>query len=168
MSCWSCRNGFDDAGGRQMGSADVGVSLLYSLSPPLSQGFARGSSAHWQSTPLTNESETRLYGRWAGEPRWPIWITWSGPVGLPGCRATARRAIRRGRPADWRILPPCARAQRRVPRLLLLQQGGPGPASAMVVQLADERGLGLWRALGSIYAGWSRAESGARAPKAWR
>jgi predicted ATPase len=33
--------------------------------------------------------------------------------------------------------------------------------SAMVVRLADEHGLGLWRALGSIYAGWSRAESGA-------
>src|SRR4029453_5085971 len=30
--------------------------------------------------------------------------------------------------------------------------------SAMVVRLADEHGLGLWRALGSIYAGWTRAD----------
>jgi predicted ATPase len=33
--------------------------------------------------------------------------------------------------------------------------------SAMVVRLADEHGLSLWRALGSIYTGWSRADSGA-------
>ncbi len=33
--------------------------------------------------------------------------------------------------------------------------------SAMVVRLADEQGLGLWQALGSIYAGWSRGENGA-------
>jgi predicted ATPase len=32
--------------------------------------------------------------------------------------------------------------------------------SAMVLRLADEHGLGLWRALGTIYAGWSRAENG--------
>jgi predicted ATPase len=29
--------------------------------------------------------------------------------------------------------------------------------AAMVVQLADEHGLGLWRALGRVYTGWSRA-----------
>jgi predicted ATPase len=33
--------------------------------------------------------------------------------------------------------------------------------SAMVERLADEHGLNLWRALGSIYTGWSRAENGA-------
>jgi len=32
--------------------------------------------------------------------------------------------------------------------------------SAMVLRLADEHGLGLWRALGNVYAGWSRAENG--------
>jgi adenylate cyclase len=31
--------------------------------------------------------------------------------------------------------------------------------SAMVVRLADEHGLSLWRALGRIYTGWSRAKS---------
>jgi predicted ATPase len=31
----------------------------------------------------------------------------------------------------------------------------------MVVRLADEHGLSLWRALGIIYTGWSRAENGA-------
>ena len=33
--------------------------------------------------------------------------------------------------------------------------------AALVARLADEQGLGLWQALGSIYVGWSRAESGA-------
>src|SRR5262249_10022226 len=33
--------------------------------------------------------------------------------------------------------------------------------SAMVVHLADEHGLGLWRALGSVYTGWSLAQHGA-------
>jgi predicted ATPase len=32
--------------------------------------------------------------------------------------------------------------------------------SAMVVKLANEQGLGLWQALGNIYSGWSRGESG--------
>jgi predicted ATPase len=33
--------------------------------------------------------------------------------------------------------------------------------SAMVVRLAEEHGLSLWRGLGIIYTGWSRAENGA-------
>jgi predicted ATPase/class 3 adenylate cyclase len=33
--------------------------------------------------------------------------------------------------------------------------------AAMVVRLADEQGLALWQALGSIYTGWSLGESGA-------
>jgi len=33
--------------------------------------------------------------------------------------------------------------------------------SAVVVRLADEHGLNLRRALGSVYSGWSRAENGA-------
>jgi predicted ATPase len=37
--------------------------------------------------------------------------------------------------------------------------------ATMVVRLADEQGLALWQALGSIYSGWSRGESGA-APEA--
>ena len=40
---------------------------------------------------------------------------------------------------------------------LLRDRKALGPHSAVVVQLADEHGLGLWQALGRIYAGWSRA-----------
>lgn len=44
---------------------------------------------------------------------------------------------------------------------LLLDGNALARHSAMVVRLADEHGLSLWRALGSIYTGWSRAESAA-------
>src|SRR4029453_13220565 len=50
-------------------------------------------------------------------------------IGLSGCRATARRAIRRGSAQAGAPYLLVLRAQHRVPRLLsAARQGGPGPA----------------------------------------
>ena len=148
-----------DAGGRQMGHVSVAVSQLHlgSLTDARSQ-FERalaidGASAHeW----------THLYGQ---SGRVTALAYMSLDVLLLGFLDSARRLAEQSVEEARKLAHPTSLcfAHSIVCRTsyLLRDREALARHSAMVVRLADEHGLGLWRALGRIYAGWSRVDAGA-------
>ena len=149
----------DDAGGRQMGHAGIGVSLLHlgSTAEARTQ-FERALAIDAAS----DRDATHLYGQ-SGRVTTLAYMS-LGLVPL-GYLATARRLAEQSVEEARLLAHPTSLcfAHSIVCRVYYLLRDKEALAhhSAMVVRLADEHGLGLWRALGSIYAGWSRGDSGA-------
>ena len=148
-----------DAGGRQMGYASVGVSLLHlgSLAEARTQfeialAIDAASEREW----------THLYGQ---SGRVTALAYMSLDLLLLGFLDAAQRMAEQSVEEAERLAHPTSLcfAHSIVCRVYYLLRDADALArhSAMVVRLADEHGLGLWRALGSIYAGWSVAGNGA-------
>ncbi len=149
----------DDAGGRQMGHASVGVSLLHLGS------FAEARAQFERALAIDAASErewTHLYGQSGRVTALAYMSLGLLPLGfLDAAQRLAEQSVEEAR----KLAHPTSLcfAHSIVCRVyyLLRDKDALARHSAMVVRLADEHGLGLWRALGSIYAGWSRAEEGA-------
>jgi len=149
----------DDSGGRQMGHASVGVSLLHLAS------FAEARTQFERALAIDAASErewTHLYGQSGRVTALAYMSLGLLPLGL---LAAARRIAEQSVKEARRLAHPTSLcfAHSIVCRVyyLLRDRNALARHSVMVVRLADEHGLGLWRALGSIYAGWSRGEGGA-------
>jgi predicted ATPase len=150
-----------DAGGRQMGYASVGVSLLHLGS------FAEARTQFEIALAIDAASErewTHLYGQ---SGRVTALAYMSLDLLLLGFLDAAQRLAEQSVEEAQRLAHPTSLcfAHSIVCRVYYLLRDTDALAqhSAMVVRLADEHGLGLWRALGSIYTGWSRAGNGATA-----
>ena len=148
-----------DAGGRQMGYASVGVSLLHLGS------FAEARTQFEIALAIDAASErewTHLYGQ---SGRVTALAYMSLDLLLLGFLDAAQRLAEQSVEEAERLAHPTSLcfAHSIVCRVYYLLRDADALArhSAMVVRLADEHGLGLWRALGSIYSGWSRAGNGA-------
>ena len=149
----------DDAGGRQMGHASVGVSLLHLAS------FAEARTQFERALAIDAASErewTHRYGQSGRVTALAYMSLGLLPLGfLDAAQRLAEQSVEEAR----KLAHPTSLcfAHSIVCRVyyLLRDKDALARHSAMVVRLADEHGLGLWRALGSIYAGWSRAEEGA-------
>ena len=148
-----------DAGGRQMGYASVGVSLLHLGS------FAEARTQFEIALAIDTASErewTHLYGQ---SGRVTALAYMSLDLLLLGFLDAAQRLAEQSVEEAERLAHPTSLcfAHSIVCRVYYLLRDADALArhSAMVVRLADEHGLGLWRALGSIYSGWSLAGNGA-------
>jgi predicted ATPase len=149
----------DDAGGRQMGHASVGVSLLHLAS------FAEARTQFERALAIGAASErewTHRYGQSGRVTALAYMSLGLLPLGfLDAAQRLAEQSVEEAR----KLAHPTSLcfAHSIVCRVyyLLRDKDALARHSAMVVRLADEHGLGLWRALGSIYAGWNRAEAGA-------
>ena len=149
----------DDAGGRQMGHASIGASLLHLGS----FGKARVQFDRALAIGTVHQRE------------WAFRYGQSGPVTadsylsldllLLGFPDQAGRHAEHSIAEARALLHPTSLcfAHSIASRFYYLRGDNKRLAehSAMVVALADEHGLGLWQALGRIYVGWSRDESGA-------
>ena len=149
----------DDAGGRQMGHASVGVCLLHLGS------LAEARTQFERALAIDDASErewTDLYGQ---SGRVTALAYMSLDLLLLGYLKSAQQLAEQSVEEARKLAHPTSLcfAHSIVCRVYYLLRDRVALArhSAMVVRLADEHGLGLWRALGSIYAGWSRAENGA-------
>jgi len=148
-----------DAGGRQMGHVSVGATQLHlgSLVDARTQ-FERALAIEGAS----EREWTHLYGQ---SGRVTTLAYMSLDVLLLGFLDTARRLAEQSVEEARKLAHPTSLcfAHSIVCRTsyLLRDREALARHSAMVVRLADEHGLGLWRALGRIYAGWSRADAGA-------
>jgi class 3 adenylate cyclase/predicted ATPase len=148
-----------DAGGRQMGHASIAVSQLHL------GGLAEARNHFERALTIDGAAErewTHLYGQ---SGRVTVLAYMSLDVLLLGLLDTARRLAEQSVEEARRLSHPTSLcfAHSIVCRTYYLLRDREALArhSAMVVRLADEHGLGLWRALGRIYAGWSRADAGA-------
>jgi class 3 adenylate cyclase/predicted ATPase len=148
----------DDAGGRQMGHASVGASLLHLAS------FAEARKQFELALAIDPAGErewTHLYGQ---SGRVTALSYMSLDILLLGFPCAARRFAEQSVEEARRLAHPTSVcfAHSIASRVYYLLRDREALArnSAMVLRLADEHGLGLWRALGTIYAGWSRAENG--------
>jgi class 3 adenylate cyclase/predicted ATPase len=145
----------DDQGGRQIGHASVGASLLH-------LGCLAEARAEFElalaTDPAMEREWTYLYGQ-SGRVTALAYMSLNLLLmGFPGeaRRLTANsveEARRLGHPTSLCFAHSIAS---RV-HYLLRDQKALACHSAAVVQLAEEHGLGLWQALARIYAGWSRA-----------
>ena len=150
----------EDAGGRQMGHASVGASLLH-----------LGSFAEARV-----QFDRALAIGTVHQREWAFRYGQSGPVvahsylsldllllGFPDqARRHAEHAIAEAKSLSHP--PSLCFAHSIVSRHYYLRGDSKRLAehSAMVASLADEHGLGLWQALARIYVAWSRGQSGAR------
>jgi predicted ATPase/class 3 adenylate cyclase len=148
----------DDAGGRQMGHASVGVSLLHlgSLTEARTQfKFALAIDA------ASEREWTHLYGQ---SGRVTALAYMSLDLLLLGFPNAAQRLAEQSVEQAQRLSHPTSLcfAHSIVSRVyyLLRDMDALATHAARVMRLADEHGLSLWRAPGSIYAGWSRAKNG--------
>jgi len=148
----------DDAGGRQMGHASVGACLLHLAS------FAEARVQFELALaidPAAERERSHLYGQ---SGRVTALSYMSLDILLLGFPAAARRLAEQSVAEADRLVHPTSLcfAHSIASRVYYLLRDRVALArhSAMVLRLADEHGLGLWRALGTVYAGWSRAENG--------
>jgi predicted ATPase len=149
----------DDAGGRQMGHASVGASLLHLAS------FAKARQQFELALAIDAASDgesVHLFGQ-SGRVTALAYI--SLDLLLLGFLNAAQQVAEQSVEEARRLAHPTSLcfAHSVVCRVhyLLRDMDALAQHSAMVARLADEHGLNLWRALGSIYTGWSRAENGA-------
>jgi len=148
----------DDAGGRRMGHASVGTCLLHLAS------FAEARAQLELALAVDSAGErewTHLYGQ---SGRVTALSYMSLDILLLGFPMAARRLAEQSVEEAHRLAHPTSLcfAHSIASRVYYLLRDMVALArhSTMVLRLADEHGLGLWRALGTVYAGWSRAENG--------
>jgi predicted ATPase len=147
----------DNAGGRQMGHASIGASLVH---------LARFAEARRQfelglAIDATSQPEwTHLYGQ---SGRLAALAYMSLDLLLLGSLDAAQRLAEQSVEEAQKLAHPTSLCFTHsiVCRVyyLLGDMDASARHSAMVVRLADEHGLSLWRALGRIYTGWSRVKS---------
>jgi predicted ATPase/class 3 adenylate cyclase len=149
----------DDLGGRQMGHASVGASLLHLAS------FAKARAQFELALAIDAAREhewAHLYGQ---SGRVTALAYMSLDLLVLGFPDTARRLAEQAVDEAARLAHPTSLcfAHSIASRVyyLLRDRKALAQHSAMVVRLSEEHGLSLWRALGSIYTGWSQAENGA-------
>jgi class 3 adenylate cyclase/predicted ATPase len=149
----------DNTGGRQMGHASIGASLLHLAS------FAEARTQFELGLAIDAACErewTHLYGQ---SGRLTALTYMSLDLLLLGSLNAAQRLAQQSVEEAQKLAHPTSLCFTHsiVCRVyyLLGDRDALARHSAMVVRLADEHGLSLWRALGGIYAGWSRAENGA-------
>jgi class 3 adenylate cyclase/predicted ATPase len=149
----------EDSGGRQMGHASVGASLLHLGS----FGEALVQFEHALAIGTVNQREWAFrYGQ-SGSVVAHSYL--SLDLLLLGFPEQAGRHAEQSI-AEAKVLshpPSLCFAHSIASRFYYLRGDKKRLAehSVMVACLADEHGLGLWQALGGIYVGWSRGESGA-------
>lgn len=149
----------DDAGGRQMGHASVGASLLHLASFAEARAQFKLALA---TDPALEREWVHLYGQ---SGRVTALAYMSLDLLLLGFPDAARRRVEQSVEEAHRLAHPTSAcfAHSIASRVyyLLRDRNALAQHSATVVRLADEHGLSLWQALGRIYAGWSQAENGA-------
>jgi predicted ATPase/class 3 adenylate cyclase len=148
-----------DAGGRQMGHAGMGASLLH---------LARFDEARAQfelalaTDPAFEREWVHLYGL---SGRMTALAYMGLGLAVQGRLAAARRLAEQSVDEALSLAHPTSLcfAHSIASRIyyLLRDSKALGRHAPMVVRLADEHGLNLWQGLGRIYAGWSHAESDA-------
>jgi tetratricopeptide (TPR) repeat protein len=148
-----------DAGGRQMGHAGMGASLLH---------LARFDEARVQfeaalaTDPASEREWLYLYGL---SGRMTALAYMGLGLALQGRLAAARQLAEQSVAEALSLAHPTSLcfAHSIASRIyyLLRDSEALGRHAPMVVRLADEHGLGLWQGLGRIYAGWSLAENDA-------
>jgi class 3 adenylate cyclase/predicted ATPase len=148
-----------DAGGRQMGHASVGASLLH-------LGFFAEARAQFERVLTANGGRQREWAFRFGLSGRVVALSYlSQDLLLLGFPDEAQRLAEQSVEEAQRLShpPSLCFAHSIASRICYLRGDGKGLAehSALVVRFADEQELRLWQALGSIYAGWSRGESGA-------
>jgi predicted ATPase/class 3 adenylate cyclase len=148
-----------DAGGRQMGHASVGASLFHLAS------FAAARPQFEAALAIDAAPErerTHLYGQ---SGRVTALVYMSLDLLVLGLLDSAQRLAEQAVEEACTLGHPTSLcfAHSILCRLsyLLGDKNALAQHTAMVVRLADEHGLGLWRALGRIYLGWSCADGGA-------
>jgi class 3 adenylate cyclase/predicted ATPase len=149
----------EDAGGRQMGHASIGASLLHlgsfgeaRVQFDLALAIGTGHQREWafrygQSGPVIAHSYLSLDLLLLG---FPDRAGWHAEQSIAEAKALSH--------------PPSLCFSHSIASRFYYLRGDNkrlAEHSAMVACLADEHGLGLWQALGRIYVGWSRGESGA-------
>jgi class 3 adenylate cyclase/predicted ATPase len=149
----------DDAGGRQMGHASVGASLLHLAS------CAKAREQFELALAIDAASERESAHLFGQSGRVTALAYMSLDLALLGFLNAAQQVADESVEEARRLAHPTSLcfAHSVVCRVhfLLRDTAALAQHSAMVARLADEHGLNLWRALGSIYTGWSRAENGA-------
>jgi len=148
-----------DAAGRQIGHASAGASLLHLGS------FAAARAQFEQALPVDGATQREWAFRFGQSGRVVALSYQSLDLLLLGFAEQARQLAAQSVEEAERLShpPSLCFAHSIASRVHYLRGDDRGLAehSAMVVKLANEQGLGLWQALGSIYLGWSRGESGA-------
>ncbi len=146
-----------DAGGRQMGHAGMGASLLH---------LARFDEARAQfelalaTDPASEHEWLHLYGL---SGRMTALAYMGFGLALQGQPAAARGLAEQSVAEALSLAHPTSLcfAHSIASRIyyLLRDSKALGRHAPVVVRLADEHGLGLWQGLGRIYAGWSHADN---------
>lgn len=147
----------NDPGGRQIGNASVGASLLHLASFTAARTKFDAALA---TDPAVEREWAYLYGQ-SGR------VTALAFMGLDqlllGFPDAARRLSEKSVEEARRLAHPTSQcfAHSIASRVYYLLRDSKALAyhSAMVTQLADQHGLSLWQALGRIYVGWSRSET---------
>ena len=149
----------DNDGGRQMGHASIGVSLLHQAC------FAEARRQFELSLAIDATSEPESMHLYGQSVRVTALAYMSLDLLLMGFLNAAQRLAEQSVAEAQKLAHPTSLCFTHsiVCRVyyLLGDMDALARHSAMVVRLADEHGLSLWRALGRIYTGWSRAKSGA-------
>jgi class 3 adenylate cyclase/predicted ATPase len=148
-----------DAGGRQLGHASVGASLLY-------LGSFAEARIHFDRALAAGGDHEREWAFYYGQSGRVVAHSYLSPdLLLLGFADQGRRHAEQSiAEAQGLSHPPSlCFAHSIVTRFYYLLGDAQRLAdyAALVARFADEYGLGLWQALGSIYVGWSRAEKGA-------
>jgi class 3 adenylate cyclase/predicted ATPase len=148
-----------DAGGRQLGHASVGASLLY-------LGSFAEARIHFDRALAAGGDHEREWAFYYGQSGRVVAHSYLSPdLLLLGFADQGRRHAELSiAEAQGLSHPPSlCFAHSIVTRFYYLLGDAQRLAeyAALVARFADEHGLGLWQALGSIYVGWSRAETGA-------
>jgi predicted ATPase/class 3 adenylate cyclase len=148
-----------DAGGRQLGHASVGASLLH-------LGSFAEARIHFDRALAAGGDHEREWAFHYGQSGRVVAHSYLSPdLLLLGFADQGRRHAEQSiAEAQGLSHPPSlCFAHSIVTRFYYLLGDAQRLAeyAALVARLADEQGLGLWQALGSIYVGWSRADNGA-------
>jgi class 3 adenylate cyclase/predicted ATPase len=148
-----------DAGGRQLGHASVGASLLH-------LGSFAEARIHFDRALAAGGDNEREWAFHYGQSGRVVAHSYMSPdLLLLGFADQGRRHAEHSiAEAQGLSHPPSlCFAYSIVTRFYYLLGDAQHLAeyAALVARLADEQRLGLWQALGSIYVGWSRAENGA-------
>ena len=149
----------EDDGGRQLGHASVGASLLH-------LGSLSRARAHFDSALAARRREEREWAFHYGQSGRVVAHSYlSLDLLLLGFadqgRSHAEQAVVEAQQLSHP--PSVCFAHSIVCRFYYLLGDAErlGHHAAIVARLADEQRLGLWEALGSVYLGWSRAAAGA-------
>jgi class 3 adenylate cyclase/predicted ATPase len=148
-----------DVSGQQIGHASVGASLLH-------LGSLADARAQFERALAVDDGRQREWAFRYGQSGRVVALSYlSLNLLLSGFPDQARQLTRQSVDEAQKLShpPSLCFAHSIASRVYYLRGDSKSLAehSAMVVRLADEYGLGLWRALGDIYSGWSQGESGA-------